>query len=196
MHAAQAARPSARCRRARPRRSRTPDFIDGHQHVHHLPGVRQALLRWLQAQPQPTPVRSTARLGQPSFGIKRWVIERSGGRALALALAAPGGPHRLLSNSLLLGMYDFKADYRPLMQSWLAQVPAEGALLFCHPGGPSSQGDAALSSQGDVGLSSQGAAALFDPIAEARVRELAYLASDRFAADLAAAGVCLAPAWR
>ena len=173
-----------------------PDFIDGHQHVHHLPGVRQALLRWLQAQPQPTPVRSTARLGQPSFGIKRWVIERSGGRALALALAAPGGPHRLLSNSLLLGMYDFKADYRPLMQGWLAQVPAEGALLFCHPGGPSSQGDAALSSQGDVGLSSQGDAALFDPIAEARVRELAYLASDRFAADLAAAGVCLAPAWR
>ena len=157
-----------------------PDFIDGHQHVHHLPGVRGSMLRWLQAQPQPTPVRSTGRLGKPSFGIKRWVIEHSGGRDLAGALARPGGPHRLPSNALLLGMYDFKADYRPLMQAWLAQVPAEGALLFCHPGAASAQGDAGL----------------LDPIADARVRELAYLASDGFSADLAAAGVSLAPAWR
>ena len=147
-----------------------PDFIDGHQHVHHLPGVRPALLAWLARHP--VPVRSTARLGGPGFGFKRWVIAHSGGRALARALRQRGLAH----NRLLLGAYDFQAGYRPLMQAWLAQVPASGALLFCHPGQPS---------PGD----------LPDPIAPARQRELAYLGSAAFAADLAAAGVVLAPAW-
>ena len=147
-----------------------PDFLDGHQHVHHLPGVRPALLRWLQRHP--VPVRSTARLGGPGHGLKRWVIEHSGGRALARALAQLKLPH----NRLLLGAYDFQADYRPLMQAWLAQVPASGALLFCHPG-QASPGDAA------------------DAIVAARQRELAYLGSEAFAEDLAAATVVLAPRW-
>ena len=147
-----------------------PDFIDGHQHVHHLPGVRGALLDFLRLHP--VPVRSTAHLGGPGGGLKRRVIEHSGGRALALALAQRGLPH----NRLLLGAYDFQADYRPLMQAWLAQVPASGALLFCHPGQPS-PGDAP------------------DAIAAARQRELAYLGGDAFEADLAAAGVVLAQVW-
>ena len=147
-----------------------PDFIDGHQHVHHLPGVRGALLAWLQHHP--VPVRSTARLGGPADGFKRWVIEHSGGRALGRALALRGLPH----NRLLLGAYGFEAAYRPLMQAWLAQVPARGALLFCHPG---------QASAGDPP----------DAIAPARQRELAYLGSDAFAADLLAAGVVLAPRW-
>ena len=147
-----------------------PDFLDGHQHVHHLPGVRPALLRWLQRHP--VPVRSTARLGGPGHGLKRRVIEHSGGRALARALAQRGLPH----NRLLLGAYDFQADYRGLMQAWLAQVAPSGALLFCHPGQPSA-GDAP------------------DAIAAARQRELAYLGSEAFAGDLSAAGVVLAPRW-
>ena len=151
-----------------------PDFIDGHQHIHHLPGVRDLLLGWLRSRP--VPVRSTARVGGPGFGLKRWVIEHSGGRALARALVHAGLPH----NTLLLGAYGFATtDYRALMQAWLAQVPAEGALLFCHPG--------------QAGGGGQGAP---DAIAAARVRELAYLAGDAFPADLAAAGVVLGPVWR
>ena len=151
-----------------------PDFIDGHQHIHHLPGVRRLLLGWLHSHP--VPVRSTARVGGPGFGLKRWVIAHSGGRALARALVHAGLPH----NTLLLGAYDFAAtDYRALMQAWLAQVPAAGALLFCHPG--------------QAGVGGQAAP---DPIAAARVRELAYLAGDDFLLDLAAAGVLLGPAWR
>ncbi len=151
----------------------TPDFIDGHQHVHHLPGVRGLLLDWLKRQPVPTPVRCTAKLGGPGFGFKRWVIAASGGRALARLLRQHWLPH----NRLLLGAYDFQAAYRPLMQAWLAQVPEDGALLFCHPG-QASVGDAP------------------DAIAAARQRELAYLAGDYFPRDLAAAGVVLAPVWR
>ena len=147
-----------------------PDFIDGHQHVHHLPGVRGVLLDFLRQHP--VPVRCTAHLAGPGGGLKRWVIEHSGGRALASVLRQRGLPH----NRLLLGAYDFQADYRPLMQAWLAQVPASGALLFCHPGQPS-PGDAP------------------DAIAAARQRELAYLAGADFALDLASAGVMLAPVW-
>ena len=152
-----------------------PDFIDGHQHIHHLPGVRDLLLGWLLHHP-PVPVRSTAQVTGPGFGFKRWVIAHSGGRALARALVHAGVPH----NRLLLGAYDFAAtDYRALMQAWLAQVPADGALLFCHPGQASAPGQAAP-----------------DAIAPARVRELAYLAGDDFPADLATAEVVLGSVWR
>jgi len=53
--------------------------------------------------------------------------------------------------------------------------------LFCHPGRPSTGG--ALGEPPDA-------------IAAARQRELAYLAGDDFARDLAEAGVSLAPVWR
>jgi hypothetical protein len=83
-------------------------------------------------------------------------------------------------NTVLLGCYDFvDPDYRGLMRAWLAQVPAEGALLFCHPGAEGAEGaDTAV-----------------DPIARARPREAAYLGSDAFGADLQEAGVRLGPAW-
>jgi len=167
-----------------------PDFIDGHQHVHHLPGVRPALLDWLQRHP--VPVRSTAQVAGPADGFKRSVIMLSGGRALGRALVARGLPH----NRLLLGAYDFEADYRPLMQAWLAQVPTGGALLFCHPG-QASPGDVAGEAAGAVVGAAVGdlAGVAPDAIAPARLRELAYLAGPDFAQDLAAAGVVLAPAW-
>ncbi|OYU99168.1 MAG: cellobiose phosphorylase, partial [Burkholderiales bacterium PBB5] len=148
-----------------------PDFIDGHQHVHHLPGVRRLLLDWLADHP--VPVRSTARLAGPGFGLKRLLIAGTGGWPLGRALRRQQRPH----NRLLLGAYDFVAtDYRALMRGWLAQVPAEGALLFCHPGRPSPEAPP-------------------DAIAAARVRELAYLASDDWPRDLVQAGVVLAPLW-
>jgi predicted glycoside hydrolase/deacetylase ChbG (UPF0249 family) len=150
-----------------------PDFLDGHQHVHHLPGVRPIVLHW--AAQHRLPVRSTAQLAGPASGFKRRVIEHTGGRAMANGLAQHGLPH----NRVLLGAYGFEpqADYRRLMQHWLAQVPEpDGALLFCHPGLPCGE---------DV----------HDPIAAARHREHAYLASDDFVQDLAQAGVGLAPIW-
>jgi chitin disaccharide deacetylase len=81
-------------------------------------------------------------------------------------------------NAALLGVYDFAAtNYRALMQGWLREVPREGALLFCHPGLASLAGPP-------------------DAIAAARERELAYLESDAFSADLEQAQVALGPVWR
>ncbi|HEY2190129.1 MAG TPA: ChbG/HpnK family deacetylase [Caldimonas sp.] len=150
---------------------RVPAFVDGHQHVHALPGVRELVLDAIAAWPESPAVRSTGRVLGPGPALKRTVIEASGGRALERALVARGVAH----NRVLLGAYDFGAvDYRALMQRWLAAAPREGGLLFCHP----------CIDAGDA-----------DSISAARRREAAYLASDAFAADLAAANVTIGSAW-
>jgi predicted glycoside hydrolase/deacetylase ChbG (UPF0249 family) len=152
---------------------RVPDFIDGHQHVHALPGIRAVVLDAVAAWPRAVAVRSTGRVAGPGAAFKRRVIEASGGRALARALVARGIAH----NRVLLGAYDFDPlAYRARMRGWLAAAPAEGGLLFCHP----------CASAGDGGD---------DPIAAARQSEAAYLGSDAFGADLADAGVTIGPAW-
>jgi len=151
-----------------------PAFVDGHQHVHHLPVVREIVLEAVDAmRPRPA-VRNTGRVAGPGFAFKRAVIESSGGRALAAMLAGRG----LETNAVLTGVYDFQVlDYGAQVRAWLRRLPRTGALLFCHP-------------------SSAGAPAAHDPIADARVRELAYLASEGFGDDLAAAGVALGRVWR
>jgi len=150
---------------------RAPQMVDGHQHVHHLPGLRQVMLDGIAPMSPRPAVRSTARLLGPGFALKRFVIERSGGRALKRELVRRGLRH----NACLLGAYDFvTADYQGLMRHWLAQLPREGGLLFCHPAEAADAGDA---------------------IGEARLRELAYLESDAFLADLGEAQVVLGAAW-
>ena len=151
-----------------------PRYIDGHQHVHHLPVLRGIILDMVEhVQPLPA-LRNTGRVLGPGSGIKRWLIENTGGRALARELAQ----RVMLHNPALLGAYDFvDPDYRALMQAWLAELPQEGGLLFCHPG------EAALGDPPDT-------------IAAARARELAYLGSDAFVQDLAAADVTLGRVWQ
>jgi predicted glycoside hydrolase/deacetylase ChbG (UPF0249 family) len=151
-----------------------PAFIDGHQHVHHLPGLRQIILDMVEhVQPIPA-IRSTGRVLGPGAGFKRRVIERSGGRALAAELAQRVIAH----NPALLGAYDFaRPNYQVLMRAWLAELPTEGGLLFCHPG---------THLDGDPP----------DAIGAARERELAYFGSVAFDADLAAANVRLGRVWQ
>jgi hypothetical protein len=153
---------------------RVPDHLDGHQHVHHLPALRTWVLGQ-QARHPALRVRDTGKPLGPGFALKRALIAATGGRTLSRQLQV----RRAAQNRVLLGAYDFEqADYRACMQAWLAAVPADGALLFCHPG---------LAGRGpnlDANL---------DVIAPARLREHAYLASKAFADDLLAAGVALSP---
>ena len=151
-----------------------PRFIDGHQHVHHLPVVRNIILDAVEhIQPMPA-LRSTAPVLGAGAGLKRWLIEHTGAHGLARELRRRVIAH----NRALLGVYDFsETDYRRRMQGWLACLPPEGGLLLCHPGGVSSIGSR-------------------DRIGAARIRELTYLGSDEFAQDLAAADVTLGPVWR
>jgi predicted glycoside hydrolase/deacetylase ChbG (UPF0249 family) len=153
---------------------RAPDFIDGHQHVHHLPIARDIVLDAVEhMQPMPA-VRSTGRVLGPGFGLKRMLIERTGGRALARELVL----REIAHNMALLGVYDFtQTDYRTCMQRWLAAAPSTGGLLYCHPG-------------------EANRASTADPIAAARLRELVYLGSHAFARDLADEEVALGRVWQ
>lgn len=143
---------------------RAPDFIDGHQHVHALPGVCTALFAVLAERGLRPWLRAPERLGHPGEGrLKAWVLRAAchgfGRQAEALGCAVP---------RWFAGLYSLsaQADYPALMRAWLQAAP-DGALLMCHPG----RGR-------DVA----------DPIAAARRREFDYLAGDEFAADCERAG--------
>lgn len=155
---------------------RPPAFVDGHQHVHHLPGIRELVLDALapaQGLGESPAVRNTGHVVGPGHGCKRMLIERTGGKALQRLLQ----DRQVRHNTALLGVYDFEAsDYRGLVRGWLRAAPASGGLLFCHP--------------------NQAAAKAGDPIGPARRREAAYLSSTDFADDLAEAGVSVGPAWQ
>lgn len=142
-----------------------PDFIDGHQHVHQFPGVRDALLSELRARYQPAAMpwlRSTV----PAAGLARQpkaaLLALLGGRA-ATRLWRRAGLH---CNRGFAGVYGFDAPdaaaYAARMSGWLRALPHAG-LLMCHP------------ATGEVAD---------DAIARQRVVEYAFFSSDAFLALL------------
>ncbi len=150
---------------------RRPDFIDGHQHVHGLPGVRRALFTVLKARyargPKPW-------LRDPSDSLARIVRRRRNmNKALAVASLASGFGGRareagFLTNDSFAGFsaFDPRGDYATDFESYLAAAGSRH-LVMCHPG----EADAELR-----GL---------DPVVDTRPQELAFLMGD-LAQDLMA----------
>jgi predicted glycoside hydrolase/deacetylase ChbG (UPF0249 family) len=160
---------AAQCARFSELAGHEPCFLDGHQHVHHLPGIRSAWLPILRSRAPTAYVRSTAELPGPGFGFKRWAIRWTGGLALAQVLRASG----INAVSPLIGTYDFEADdYRSMVRQWLhgARERQGVAVLYCHPG-----------QCADPEIPS-------DPIGAAREREWQYLSSEAWPSDLADVG--------
>lgn len=156
---------------------RPPDFLDGHQHVHVLAGVRDAV------------VAAAARLGRRRRAHLRSLREpygailRRGGerrKALVLALLGRGLDRRAAAagvptNDSFRGATRFEPG--PACRDEFRRFLAGGGalpLVMCHPG----RVDAELAAR--------------DPLTGRREDELAYLGSDAFLEDLAAAGVHLA----
>jgi predicted glycoside hydrolase/deacetylase ChbG (UPF0249 family) len=151
---------------------RPPAYVDGHQHVHQLPGVREALLAALRDRGWTPWLRDTRRPAGRGLG-KAWVIESLGSAALRRQARREG----LRQNGHLLGVYGFDGDaarYLALLRGWLQQA-REGDVLMCHP---------ALDAPFD------------DVIGAARVREYAVFAGPQFAQVLADAQVRIAPLTR
>ncbi len=154
-----------------------PDFIDGHQHVHALPGIRRALLavlvrRYPGREPwirdpgdRPAAIRDRGRFARKA-------------RLLAL-LAGPFG-RRMAETGFRLNQgfagysgFDPAGDYGGDFASYLV-APGPAHLVMCHPG----EVDDALRT--------------LDPATESRLTELAFFRSDRFSETCAAAGMRLA----
>ncbi len=151
---------------------RLPDFIDGHQHVHLFPQVRDALLKVVNEAAASAWVRQCGRPrgARALHDAKALVLDMLSARFRTKA-ARLG----IATNPGFAGTYDFaaKADYAAIFPRFLAGMP-DGGLIMCHPGFV----DAALEN--------------LDTLTNLREREFAFLDSDAFPRLLGEHGVALA----
>jgi predicted glycoside hydrolase/deacetylase ChbG (UPF0249 family) len=151
----------------------TPDFIDGHQHVHFLPVVRA----WLRLRfPRSAAGKRPLLRGSP---LTR-VAADPASRKIATIKAVAMGFDRAMQRSgfemmgPLAGIYDWRqpAGFAAALKSGIRDLP-DGGLFMCHPGVI----DGVLKSR--------------DPMLDARPAEFQVLGSDRYVEWLAAAGVAI-----
>lgn len=150
-----------------------PDYIDGHQHVHLLPTIREAVVTEVLRRYAPGTVWLRNCVEPAGACIRRGVATPK-----ALFISQLGRPLKRLAdaagiatNEGFSGLHDFSAThpFRPRMQAFLTALGPR-PLVHVHPG----RVDAALLA--------------CDSLTTPREAELAYLASADFADDLAAAG--------
>ena len=148
---------------------RLPDYLDGHQHVHAFPWIREVLVEaiteYWQATSSPW-VRAPDRLvDDGQVPLKAWVL-RWATRGFTAWLKRAGLQH----HAGFAGLYALKpeAKFAQLMQGWLHSLPTH-TLIMVHPGERSDATD--------------------DPIRAARYLELEYLRSAEFGEQLRSAAV-------
>jgi chitin disaccharide deacetylase len=154
-----------------------PDFVDGHQHVHALPGVRDALLEALDARR----LAGRAWLRNPADGAHRIALRRAHARkaltvrGLTAGLRRAAKRHGYAVNDGFAGFSDFHPgkDYAKSFESYL-RAPGRRHLVMCHPG------------HVDDELKS------LDPVTITREQELAFLLSPQLPELLARRGFRLA----
>lgn len=109
---------------------RAPDFIDGHQHIHQLPQIRDVILETLE-QRYPNSrmwVRNTVSAQQMCLG-KPLVLNLLGGYHFKNLVKQSARK----TNRGFAGVYDLASpNYAAYFATWLSQVK-HGALVMCHP---------------------------------------------------------------
>lgn len=157
-----------------------PDFLDGHQHVHQLPGLREALLN-VHAKIMGHATNEEIELDESDYcdsffrntsngrrdfftlsGFpKLQVLNILGGRKFKKLLTIQQIP----TNASFAGVYNFKnaRNYRRYFQRFLSQTQ-NGGIIMCHPGSYSKDSS--------------------DPLHKYRHHELTYFMSDLFLTDM------------
>lgn len=160
---------------------RRPDYVDGHQHVHGLPGIRDTLIEAMAARG----LARRAWLRNAADELHRIVLRGAQApKALALALAVQGlssGFRRaarrqgFATNDGFSGhsVFDPAEDYARTFETYL-RAPGRSHLVMCHPG------------HVDDELKAQ------DPVTITREQELAFLLSPRLPEMLEERGLRLA----
>lgn len=150
-----------------------PDFLDGHQHAHVLPGIRRVVIEelarrygtdiWLRSCGESLVVAARRGIGFSKVAVIG---------AFNLGLPAAAREAGIATNDSFRGLYDFSERY-PYREVFRRNLVGSGTrvLMHCHPGIV----DAELLA--------------LDPLTSPRERELAYLCSPDCAQDLAEAGV-------
>lgn len=144
---------------------RQPDFVDGHHHVHQLPGIRDIVLDIIDEyfSFQKPHIRSCEE--KFSLILKRGI---SPIKAIAVSLASVELTRNAMRQSIPLndgfsGIYDLsnKIPYDKLFERFVIDI-RPGALIMCHPG------------KVDTKLKK------LDSLTDQREIELAYFLSDKF----------------
>jgi predicted glycoside hydrolase/deacetylase ChbG (UPF0249 family) len=151
---------------------RAPDYVDGHQHIHVFPQIREALLRVVKAEAPQAWVRQCGRPAAAHKSLadpKGLILDGLSKRLRSLAAA-----HGVRTNPAFAGTYSFKpgADYEKLFPHFLDGLP-DGGVIMCHPG----KVDAELR--------------CLDPLTDLRAREYAFFLDDAFPRLLAERGYTL-----
>ena len=150
-----------------------PDFIDGHQHVHQFPVIRDAVVQVYKEKLSAK--KAYMRLVNPKiylsdflFNIKKIIIVVSGANGLARLLKQHQIPH----NQSFAGTYAFDQvqQYPQYFQQFMQESQDQG-LIMCHPGLISADSS--------------------DPIAKSRDVEFRYLMSEQFTRDCEQSGVAI-----
>lgn len=106
-----------------------PDFIDGHQHIQHLPVIREVLLEFYQKQLGNH--RPYLRVVNTNNSDKKSrVIGMTGASKFKKIVEAKKLPHP----ATFAGIYDFKNSqrYPEIFPDFLTKVE-DGGLIMCHP---------------------------------------------------------------
>lgn len=151
-----------------------PDFIDGHQHVHLFPVVRDALLAAAKTMAPQAWLRQCGRIPQP--GLADRIRDR---KALLLDLLSQQFRERaaamgVRTNPAFAGTYDFSRtpDFAAMFGRFFDRLP-DGGVVMCHPGFV------------------DGELIKLDPLTTLREQEYAFFASEAFPKLLASHGVSL-----
>lgn len=151
---------------------RTPDFLDGHQHIQLFPQVRDAFLKVVAER---APTAWVRQCGRPRRGRrlrdhKALVLD-----ILSLGFRRRAKKLRIAVNPAFAGSYAFKsqANYARLFPRFLSGLP-DGGLIMCHPGVVDTELKA------------------LDSLTTLREQEFAYFGSDAFLQVLAEHNVALA----
>ena len=127
---------------------RAPDYVDGHQHVHQFPQIREALIRELDSRYSAGGARPWLRATLP--GRQPGVPPGIRMKAAVIALLGARHHRRLAHrhgyrlNRAFLGVYGFQgglSGYMALLHRWLSAAQ-EGDLIMCHPATRAVPGDA------------------------------------------------------
>jgi len=151
---------------------RLPDYVDGHQHAHSFPQIRDAFVDVIANAAPKAWIRQCGRVA----GAKRSATDL---KALTLDMLSVGLRKRAAKrgvafNPAFAGAYDFSGtpDFATLFGGFLDGLP-DGGLVMCHPGFV----DEAL-----IAL---------DPLTDQREREYAFFTSEAFPELLAARNIIL-----
>jgi chitin disaccharide deacetylase len=152
---------------------RAPDFVDGHQHVHLFPQIRDAVLGAVKELAPDAWVRQCGRLGPlgKRLGNSKGLLLDVLSKSFRERAAARG----VRTNPAFAGVYNFhdRANFAALFPQFLVELPA-GSVVMCHPGFV----DAELRR--------------LDSLTTLREREYAFFIDDAFPGLLATHGVALA----